>query len=181
MANLSDKNVMIVDDHRAVRYIVRTIVEFFKFKEIREVNDGTEAFELFKQKPADLLIVDLKMPGLGGLELIRRIRWECKGQAQRVPILVLTATLTHDNIFVARDNGANGIVAKPIRARVLCERIQSILMDKREFIVSENYIGPCRRLGGDGMYDGPERRKASEIAVCNETVSDDDIDAMLAQ
>ncbi len=179
---------MIVDDHKSVQFIVRTIVSFFGFKEIREFTDGESAYEAHLQRSADLIILDLRMPGLDGLSLLRKIRWECKDKRQRVKAIVLSAVLDRDTVLNARDAGADALIAKPITARTICERVLQVIRDEREFVVTAEYIGPDRRVGSaDHLYDGPERRvdgggeEATTSEDGTEGVTDDDIDAMLAQ
>ncbi len=149
---------------------------------------AAQDLETHLRKGASIIIADFKMPGLDGVSLVRKIRWECTGDHQRVPFILLSAALDKDTVFQARDAGASALLSKPIQARMVCERVLQVMRDEREFVIVDEYIGPDRRVrSADHLYDGEDRRagKDGEGAEGGETgsdnVSDDDIDAMLAQ
>lgn len=174
---------ILVDDHERTLRILRSIVSLFPFDEIREYTSAVDAFAAHKHTPAELILTDIKMPALDGLELTKKIRWECAGQAQRTPIVVVSAALDPEGVFKARDVGATALVAKPISARLLVRRISAAMHDTREFVSVSDYIGPCRRRSLDETYSGVERRSSQAVVDLSEDdqVTDDDIDAMLAQ
>ena len=85
--NDADRSIMLVDDHAVVREGYRAVLEKQPgLRVVAEASDGTEAYRLFKTAAPDLVIMDLTMPGIGGIEAIRRIRqWD-----KQARILVFT-------------------------------------------------------------------------------------------
>jgi two-component system invasion response regulator UvrY len=100
--------ILIVDDHPIVRAGLQRLLAAERTVDVREATTGSEALSLFKEDRPDLVILDLNLPGVGGLEVIRRLRAE----AAAVRILVLSV---HDDpIYVMRalQAGASGYVSK---------------------------------------------------------------------
>lgn len=113
----------------------------------------------------DLFIVDLKMLEMGGLEFVKKLRWECEDFVCCVFILVFIVEFIKENIFMVCDNGVNVIVSKLIYVRMLCEWINMVINDEWEFVINEVYVGLCCCSGGEGMYDGEERCISIELRV----------------
>ena len=102
-------NILIVDDHAVVREgLARILMGAGEDWKVGEASSGFQAVEQLRREHADLVIVDLSMPGMSGLELIRRIRDEFG----RVPILVLSMHAEEQYAMRAFKAGANGYVTK---------------------------------------------------------------------
>ena len=80
--------VLVVDDMAAIRALVRVYLMAFKF-EFFEATNGLEALESARAKPPDLIITDIQMPVMGGLELLQQIRLDSR--LRSVPIIVLSS------------------------------------------------------------------------------------------
>ena len=117
-------NIMIADDHAIVREGYRSLLEKQPgLKVVAEASDGAEAYRLFKEVLPDLVIMDLTMPGLGGIEAIRRIR-------QREPsarILVFTMHQNSAYAVQAIKAGARGFVTKCSPPEVLVVAVYDVL------------------------------------------------------
>lgn len=101
--------LLIVDDHVIVREGLKRILEATGEQwKVTEASDGFEAMDVLRQGAIDLCIVDLSMPGMSGLELIRRIKTEC----DHVGILVLSMHAEEQYALRAFKAGANGYVTK---------------------------------------------------------------------
>jgi len=102
-------NIMLVDDHAIVREGYRSLLQKQPgIKIVAEAGDGAEAYRLFKRAVPDLVIMDLTMPGLGGIEAIRRIKqWEPSAR-----ILVFTMHQNAAYAVQAIKAGAKGFVTK---------------------------------------------------------------------
>jgi CheY-like chemotaxis protein len=114
--------VLFVEDEEA---IVKEVAEYLRRKgyEVVTAGNAVEALELQASRPADMVITDLLMPGMGGNELIRRLR-----QAYpELPIVVMTG---HTNFGDEQDivaEGASAVLQKPISLRELSERLQRMV------------------------------------------------------
>lgn len=101
--------ILLVDDHAIVREGYRSLLQKQpRLQVVAEAGDGAEAYRLFKQMRPDLVIMDLTMPGFGGVEAIRRIRqWDAAAR-----ILVLTMHQSSAYAVQAIRAGARGFVTK---------------------------------------------------------------------
>ena len=115
--------ILIADDDALVRLIARAVVEKAGMTVI-EAADGAEAMSsLDTGDRIDLVLLDLDMPIIGGLDILRRIR--ARPETARVPVLVLTGA-DGPEMQMALDLGANGIFPKPIAAERLLARIREV-------------------------------------------------------
>ena len=113
--------VLVVDDDPTVREVV---VGYLRAAghEVREAVDGAGALDAVREEPADLVVLDVMMPGLDGLEVARRLR-----VASDVPIVLLTALGSEQDRVVGLEIGADDYVTKPFSPRELVLRVDSIL------------------------------------------------------
>jgi hypothetical protein len=111
------------------------------------------------------------MPGLSGIGLAQRIRQEIRSKNPRfnpsIPIIMITSFGTKKCLMAARDAGVDEFLAKPFTTLAVAERIDSAINMQRSFIVSDNYIGPCRRRKVDPATLSPEARAAWEARRAN--------------
>jgi DNA-binding NarL/FixJ family response regulator len=114
--------VLIVDDHPIVRAGLRRLLAAEAGFDVREAAGGKEALSIFRDYKPGLVVLDLSMPGIGGLEVIRRLRLEAPG----VRILVLS--MHHDAIYVTRalQAGAAGYMSKNAPPDRLIEAIRRV-------------------------------------------------------
>jgi len=101
--------IILADDHVMVREGVKRIIqEDPKLIVIDETGDGLELLRLLEEMSPDMVIVDISMPGLGGIEAIKII----KELHPHIKVLVLTMHRSREYLYVAMDNGANGYLLK---------------------------------------------------------------------
>ena len=115
------RTVLVVDDEPTLR---ETLAEALEQDGLRVVTaaDGREALERFRSEQPDLVLLDLMLPGLSGIEVCRIIRTESS-----VPILMLTARDSELDKVVGLELGADDYVTKPFSLRELQARIRAIL------------------------------------------------------
>lgn len=113
--------VLVVDDEQALRNFVRRNLEIRGYQ-VQTAANGLEALAHFHRVPVDLVVMDLMMPNMDGLETIRRIR-----QSSLVPIVVLSALGEEDDKIQALNLGADDYLTKPFGAGELLARIQAVL------------------------------------------------------
>lgn len=114
-------NVLVVDDEKSLRDFVRRNLEVRGYK-VLTASNGLEAMALFQSESIHLVIMDIMMPHMDGLETTRRIR-----QESRVPIIILTAMGEEGDKVRAFDLGADDYLTKPFGVGELLGRIKAVL------------------------------------------------------
>jgi CheY-like chemotaxis protein len=155
--NFQDINLLCIDDNRNMHMILKIILNAMRIKNIQFCTAAEEGLELVKTTLPDLVITDLEMEPVGGLELIRTIRTSQDSADPYVPILVVTSYADRQRVTAARDAGATEILAKPVSIKALYDRLVWILENPRPFIKSNLYAGPDRRRATLG-FEGMEKR-----------------------
>ena len=118
---MSRQRVLVVDDDPTVSDVVARYLEHADY-EVRVVADGRLALEVAAADPPDLVVLDLMLPGLDGLEVFRRLR-----ASAPVPVVMLTALGDESDRLVGLELGADDYVTKPFSPRELVLRVQSVL------------------------------------------------------
>jgi len=122
------KKVLVVDDELIIRNIVSKVLNRYLGCEVYTASSSREAISLLKSIGFDLLMVDLAMPGISGVELIRIIR-QSKLQTQTV---VITGNGTDEELDEAKRLGINQIIYKPFKIATFLEVIAGILMEREQ-------------------------------------------------
>jgi DNA-binding NtrC family response regulator len=120
------KKILIVDDEESVRYSFRKLFREPGF-EISEAGNGLEAISAIKKDLPDLVLMDIEMPGLGGLEAIQRI----KALHPQLPVIIITAFGTTERVIGAMKYGAYEYLEKPFDVARLKEVVSEALEMKR--------------------------------------------------
>ena len=116
-----DARILIADDESNIRDVISFALEKAGY-ECSQAEDGQEAIELFRQHPFDLVILDVRMPKMDGLETCRQIRKECD-----VPIIFLSSLDDEIDRVVGLEIGADDYMTKPFSPRELIARIRARL------------------------------------------------------
>lgn len=151
--------VLIVDDNHHMRSLIKELLKAVGVNKVFEAADPTEAFELLKTNPIDLLLVDFSMPMIDGVEFVHMIRNSADSPNPFIPIIMVTGHSERSKVTAARDAGVNEFLVKPINAKSLLMRLQAVADNPRQFIKVNNYFGPDRRRGANPKYEGPWRRR----------------------
>jgi DNA-binding NarL/FixJ family response regulator len=143
---------------------VRSILKAFGFRRILEAENPADAFELMRTAPIDLVITDLAMKPIDGVEFARMLRTSSDSPNPYVAIIMMTGHSDRARVRLARDAGVNSFLVKPLSAQSMLTHINKVIADDRPFIRTRTYFGPDRRVGQDANYRGPLRRAADGIA-----------------
>lgn len=128
------ESILVVDDEE-------DILELIRYNLSREgygvllATTGEEALRLVKNDSPDLMVLDLMLPGVDGLEVTRRIRRQAKGGS--IPIVMLTAKGEEADVVSGLELGADDYVTKPFSPRILIARIRSVLR-RRQLLAAES-------------------------------------------
>ena len=139
------RKILVVDDDRKIVELVRLYLEKDGYR-VLVAYDGLKALELARQRRPDLIVLDLMLPQLDGLDVCRILR----GEGNKVPIIMLTAKTTEEDKLVGLDLGADDYVTKPFSPRELVARVRAVLRRLRE---EEEYKGPSEVRFGDLVVD----------------------------
>lgn len=125
-----DINILIVDDNRHMRVLLREHLFAMGFKDLTLANDGEEALKILKQKDVDLVIADYKMPNMDGIELLQTLRTGDEENLADICYIILTGHADRDNVIQAKGAGVNGFLVKPISLRSLAEQLVRALNER---------------------------------------------------
>ncbi len=118
--------MLVVDDDEGVRTTVTWALEAEGF-DVRAVGDGLAALEAIRRDRPSLVVLDLSLPGLGGLDIIRRLRADEADDGWHLPIIVLSGRDGETDRIVGLDLGADDYLVKPFSTGELAARARSLL------------------------------------------------------
>ena len=150
--------IMLVDDNHHMRVLLTEILRAIGVKHVFEASDGAEALQIMRTHQVDVVITDLAMQPLDGIDFVRLLRNSPDSPNQMAPVIMITGHSTSRRVSEARDAGVNEFLAKPVTARGVIERIGEIVEHPRPYIRSGDYFGPDRRRRSDPHFPGPWQR-----------------------
>jgi DNA-binding response regulator vncR len=161
--------ILIVEDDRMIREGVVEFLREFKY-EMVEAGDGLEALKKFNHE-INLVILDIKLPSMSGLEVLRKIR-----EKSRVPVLMMTAFSDEESQIMAFSNLADGFMEKPFSLPVLKARVEALLKktlgeDLREFNYQEtkiDFVSFRAELAGQAVEVKPKELEILKYLFLNE-------------
>ena len=164
------RRVLIAEDETVIRLDLRTTLEASGYDVCGEARDGNEAVELASSLEPDVILMDVKMPKLDGIEASRRILTESS-----VPIVILTAFGQEELVARAVDTGVFGYLAKPFREQDVVAALAAAQSRHAEFAEVQ--------LRADSLLEALEARKSIErakgILMAKEGISEDEAFARL--
>ena len=155
--------ILLVDDNHHMRVLLTEILRAIGVKHVYEANDGAEALQVMRSNPIDIIMSDLAMQPLDGIDFVRLLRNSPDSPNPMAPVIMITGHSTQKRVQEARDVGVNEFLSKPVTARGVLERIAQVVDNPRAFVRTGAYFGPDRRRRADPNYTGP-RRRASDKA-----------------
>jgi two-component system response regulator ChvI len=141
--------IALVDDERNILTSLGMALEAKGYK-VRTYSDGAAALEALTEEPVDLAILDIKMPRMDGLELLRRLR-----QQTDMPVIFLTSKEGEIDELFGLKLGADDYIAKPFSQRLLVERVKVVL---RRFRAKDPQTQAKQRVLSGAARSGRHRR-----------------------
>ncbi|MBI5115188.1 response regulator [Candidatus Poribacteria bacterium] len=129
------EHVLVVDDEEDILELVEYNLAKNGFN-VKCVATGEDALEVARDQLPDLIVLDLMLPGVEGLEVCKRLKGDPKTQS--IPIVMLTAKGEEPDIVAGLELGADDYVTKPFSPRVLVARVKAVLRRKKISVVDEN-------------------------------------------
>ena len=133
MMSQPEIRILIVDDETAIRRALRPPLLELGFQ-VTEASRGEEALQMLRGAPCDVVLLDINMPGIGGIETLRRIR----AASPRLPVLMLTVRDGEEEKVEALELGADDYVTKPFSTRELIARIRTAVRRVRAPVRAED-------------------------------------------
>jgi len=121
--------ILVVDDFKSMRSLIKTLLRKLGFTNVFEANDGAEAWGILQQEKIELVISDWNMPEMPGIELLRKIRSE--ERFKDLPFLMVTAEGLKENVVQAIQAGVSGYIVKPFSPAALEDKLQKIFAKKQ--------------------------------------------------
>lgn len=182
--NLEHSTVLLIDDNPKSLDMLSSICQGFGVKEQIKCESAVDACEIVKRRPVDLILVDCSMPEMDGYDFARWLRRETPEPTRHTPLIMLTGHAAQSSVHKSRDCGVSFVVAKPLTPTVLLRRILWLARDEREFVESENYVGPDRRVRNFGPPLGEPGRRAGDLSThvgepAEANMDQSDIDMMM--
>ncbi|HYU81402.1 MAG TPA: response regulator, partial [Candidatus Polarisedimenticolia bacterium] len=121
---MAGERILFVDDEEQIRKLLSTWLARHGY-EVTVANDGWEALKAIRTKAPDLVITDVNMPNMNGLELTRRLRADHR--TARIPVIMLSARKQADDVLTGYAEGADEYIPKPVEMAVLAAKVEVLL------------------------------------------------------
>ena len=123
---MKNQLILCVDDNRDIRDLITLILEEEGYSVLAS-SDGDSALTLIKERKPDLVLLDVMMPGISGLDVLRTLRALSDSSINQIPVIVITAKSQSSDIDEALTAGATSYIVKPFRPEALIEKVQKFL------------------------------------------------------
>ena len=127
------RKVLIIDDDPDMDILISSIVKNMKcpkktvILECLSATNGTDGLELFERENPDIIVLDILMEDMSGIQVLEKIRHHSNKKLSRIPVLILTVKKDSETVMNAMKTGANGYLVKPFKKDDLTARIQKLL------------------------------------------------------
>lgn len=126
--------ILVVDDEEDLQELLRYNLSKDGYR-VSCVGTGEDALKFVRKQPPDLIVLDLMLPAVDGLEVCRRLKGDSK--TRDVPIIMLTAKSEEGDVVAGLERGADDYIAKPFSPRVLAARVKAMLRRKESERLAE--------------------------------------------
>lgn len=122
-------SILCVDDDAFTRKVIRQVLAGLQFDHVDVASDAQAARAMLEQRPYDLVLTDVDMPGVNGLELLQQIRGGLAAVARDTRVIVLTSFSNTEVLGVAMALDVNGFLVKPMKPSIVYEKIAGALRE----------------------------------------------------
>lgn len=159
-ADEKEWRVLVVDDHKTNRDLLSQVLKQAGFA-VMEAGDGSEGVEQFRRWSPDIVLMDIKMPGMDGYEAMQRIRSSDLGGT--TPVIAITASVMMDERQKAIDSGFDGFIMKPVPMEDLFEEIRRLT--NVAYLYEEDLYREDRAAAADGLTAESVSVLAEELLI----------------
>jgi CheY-like chemotaxis protein len=121
-------SVLIVDDEPMTRNLLRMMLSYAGYQ-IYEAEDGLDALEKIEKYTPDVVVLDVMMPNMDGIDVCKRVRQDEAGGNRHLPIIMLSAYTQPSAVEAGLAAGATKYLTKPISRQVLLEHVEAVLAE----------------------------------------------------
>lgn len=143
--NLRELNVLVVDDSRTARQVLLKLLRDIGVGSVAQAEDGADALGRLRGFAADVVVCDLHMVPLDGIEFTRLLRSAPDSPNPCLPVLMLTADATQAQLANAVAAGVNGFMSKPVKSDDLRRHLQTLFSRPLVFVRDGRYLKPVRQ------------------------------------
>lgn len=154
---LAALELLVVDDNAQMRTIIGTVLAAAGVRKLHYAPDGQRGLDVVRQAAIDVTFVDYEMPVMNGLDFLAAVRGLTTAD-RFMPMIMLTGHSDLKRILAARDRGVNEFLGKPVTAKSILTRLETVILQPRPFVQAPSYFGPDRRRRTISDYAGPWRR-----------------------
>lgn len=119
-----DLKILVVEDNEKIRGLLCNLLKNIGFSSIAEAQNGKVAWDKLHAYNYDLVLTDWQMPVMDGLELLQLIRKDA--HLKELPVMMITASDSQENIVAAAKNKVNGYIIKPFSVKTIVEKIDKV-------------------------------------------------------
>jgi len=152
---VAKERILIADDEPDIRLVLRTRLELEGFN-VLEATNGTEAVGMAQDQVPDLIVLDVMMPEMDGVEVCNRLR--ASFTTRHIPVIMVTARASRDDKLAGLVQGANDYITKPFDMNELLQRVRNTLEWSRQ----QRSASPLTGLPGNHSINAEIRRRLSE-------------------
>ncbi len=163
--DLSGLNIMVVDDSMFMLKLMEAMLKALGVRRVKCIDEPTDVFVQLERHNVHLLITDIMMSPIDGIELTKTIRSWGGEKVPFTPIFALSGLTDQENVMRAAQAGVHEVLAKPISPRSLYERIHRTIEHPADFIQSDTYFGPDRRVTNAGPRSAERRRTEPDDVI----------------
>ena len=162
--SLSDLTVLIVEDNPDMQFLLKCMVREFGVQSIETADDGTSALSVMQSVPVDLVVCDIQMRPMDGIEFVKTVRDGHLDIEPLVPIILLTAHSGLKRVAEAGIIGVDGFVTKPVSADKLHLRMKSVAAKPRSSLIATRR-GTVARIGVSDVVDAETAERARAVVA----------------
>jgi two-component system nitrate/nitrite response regulator NarL len=147
--------VLLIDDHALVRKGLEELLQSRGVTVVASVSSGEEGLRRASELPSDIILLDVRMPGMTGIETLKRLR----AGGNRTPVVMLTMSREDADLGAALRGGAQGYLLKDMEPEELVPALETVL--RGDNVVAQEMVGTLARLVGNGPGPARDARRAA--------------------
>jgi len=154
--SLKEKSIIVIEDDKDIRDLIAFNIKNAGFHSI-EAKNGEKGIEKVRKKTPDLILLDLMLPGIQGLDVCRIIKSD--KDTKNIPIIMVSALGQEEDIITGLETGADDYITKPFSIKILLARIEAVLRRRLDQVEHDDE----KALNISGIIIEPRRREVKVV------------------